>query len=156
MALQAHARSAIAQLGHTGRSALTKAQRNPDRFRAMASEVLRKSKGKLKREDKSRRLRRYLEKRHIACYLAAGNRSLGPEQRHHRPVTRTSTPPGPEPVTRATTHLAKVHLPSKHEAKKRQRKSKGGALRPLPSTSANAVTPRFFTLRVRTVCRTGT
>ena len=91
LAPRTHAWSATAQLGHIGRPTLAKAQHKTDRFRAMASEILRKNKNKRKRVDKPHRLRRYLGKRNSASNLAASNRPIKPEQRHHRPAAGTST-----------------------------------------------------------------
>ena len=131
------------------RATPAKVQHNPDRFRAMARKILRKNKSKCKQVDKLRRLRRYFEKRNSAYNLAASNRSLKPEQRHHWPATGTSTCSGPKPVTSATTHFATAHLTTRNATKKRQSKPKGGALRPSPTATANSPTSRYFTPRIR-------
>ena len=131
------------------RASPVKAQHNPDRFRAMASKILRKNKSKRKQVDKPRRLRRCLEKCNSAYNLAASNRSLKPEQRHHRPATGTSTSSGPKPVTSATTHFATAYLTTINATKKRQSNPKGGAPRPSPTVTAISSTSRSFTPRIR-------
>ena len=88
---------------------------------------LEKNKNKRKRVDKPRRLSRYLGKRNSAHNLASSNRSLKPEQRYHRPATGTSTSSWPKPVTSATTHLATVHLITKHNKENAAQTERGCA-----------------------------